>query len=598
MLNIVPETEKIFEKKIDYPKRLDLFDLDVDNLKYFIKGLTQDDKTELIKKADEACEGKITGFSSVVLEYGQPINWQLNPITGKECNIKSKWYQIPDFDELQGDIKAVWEISRFTHFILLARAYLLTVNEKYYKAFSLQLGDWLDKNPYSYGANFKCGQECALRMINALLAYTVFERCGQTTEQDKENIKRLILRCYRKIRSNFFYAHKCIKNNHTLSELAGMIIGAWCCEDKNQLNYAFKILNETIDEQFTEDGGYIQYSFNYTRLALQTLEIVLAVEKKTAYRLNNRNRKKIQKSIDLMYQCQNESGDMPNYGSNDGALVFPFTSCGYRDFRPVVNTVHALLTGETLYSAGKQDEELLWISGKTLGDFKRVERGRNSAIFRQAGIYTLRGRNDWLMFVLSNYRSRPAHMDQMHIDLWIDKVNVLCDCGTYSYASEQGKRLVSNVSHNTVVYKGKPQMNIYGAFMIYDWTKCRWVKADNNSYCGEMQSKNGYTHKRYVKSTDTGYRIMDKVKGKGKSAFEVRYHTPCEIQIENKNKINLFYCGKEICSMKSDAPFRVFRTVRSLYYLKTEEIHCIVFSGVLQKGLGSIETEIIVKGEK
>lgn len=597
MLNILPGIEKIFEKKVAYPQKLDLFDLDVHNLKQFIKGLAHGDKAELVKKADEACEGRITGFSSVGLAYGTPVNWQLNPITGKEISIKSKWYQIPDFDESCGDIKAVWEISRFTHFILLTRAYLLTENEKYYRVFSSQLGEWLEKNPYSYGANFKCGQECAIRMINALLAYTVFEKCKLATEQDRDNMKRLILRCYRKIRSNFFYAHKCIKNNHTLSELAGMIVGAWCCEEKQQLTYAFKVLNETIDEQFTEDGGYKQYSFNYTRLALQVLEIVLAAEKKTACRLNSRSRYKLQKSIELMYQCQSESGDMPNYGSNDGALVFSLTSCGYRDFRPVINAVHALLTGKMLYSEGKQDEELLWLSGKALGNFKRNIRERSSTAFRQAGLYTLRDRNAWLMFVLNNYRSRPAHMDQMHIDLWVNEINVLCDCGTYSYASELGKNLVSNVSHNTVVYKDKTQMNTYGAFMLYNWTKCRGVKIDYTSYSGEIHSKNGYSHKRYVQSTDSGYRIIDRVKGKENGVFEVRYHTSCEIQTVN-NRINLVYHGEVICSMKCDAPFRIFRSVRSLYYLKTEEINCIVFSGLLQKGLGSIETEITVRREK
>ncbi len=598
MLNVVSGTEKIFEKKTAYPQRLNLFELDVDCLRRFIKSLVQDDKTKLIKQAEDACEGKIIGFSSVTLDYGMPINWQLNPITGRECSIRQKWYQIPDFDEKRGDIKVVWEISRLAHFILLARAYLLTENKKYYSAFSGQLGDWLKRNPYSYGANFKCGQECALRMINALLAYTVFEKCGQTTNEDRKNIKRLIVRCYRKIRSNFFYAQKCIKNNHTLSELAGMIVGAWCCEEEKQLAYAFSILDDTVGEQFTADGGYTQYSFNYTRLALQDLEVILAVEKKMAYRLNDRNRKKLQRAVELMYQCQSECGDMPNYGSNDGALVFPLTSCGYRDFRPVLNTVQALLTGERLYPAGRQDEELIWFGGDVPKDFSRKEKERNSAAFRQAGLYTLRKKNAWLMFILNDYRSRPAHMDQMHIDLWVHEVNVLCDCGTYAYASKQGKKFTSNASHNTVVYSGKPQMNAYGTFMIYDWTKYIWAKADMNACGGEIQSKNGYRHKRNIKSTETGFRITDNVKGKEGSTFEVRYHTPCEVEVKNDNEIKLIYHGETICFMKSDASFHTCRSVRSLYYLKAEEINCIVLSGLIQKGTGSIETEIIIKGEK
>ncbi len=44
---------------------------------------------------------------------------------------------------------------------------LLTDDEKYYKAFQAQLHDWLENNEYGYGANFKCGQECSLRVVNA-----------------------------------------------------------------------------------------------------------------------------------------------------------------------------------------------------------------------------------------------------------------------------------------------------------------------------------------------------------------------------------------------------------------------------------------------
>lgn len=93
----------------------------------------------------------------------------MNPLTGVESRKDDKWYQIPDFDAELGDIKVVWEASRFTHFFYFVRAYLLTDDKKYYDAFSIQLEDWLESNPYPYGANFKCGQECTLRMVNALM---------------------------------------------------------------------------------------------------------------------------------------------------------------------------------------------------------------------------------------------------------------------------------------------------------------------------------------------------------------------------------------------------------------------------------------------
>lgn len=575
ILNMIPRTEKLFEKKTIYPKRLDVFQIDIKKLRAFLRELNNEDKVFLIETADKACDGIIRGFSSLDLEYGNPIDWQLNPLTGKRCESTRKWYYIPDFDSERGDIKVIWEASRFSHFITLARAYLLTGNNKYYKAFSEQLHSWLLNNAYGLGANFKCGQECSLRMINALLSFTVFNRAGITTDADADNVKELIDRCYRKILSNFFYAYKCIKNNHTISELMGMIVGAWCCDDNKRLDKAFCLLDKVINEQFTDDGGYNQLSFNYQRLALQDMECVLSIESRTERHLSENSKEKIRKAAVLMYQCQDESGDMPNYGSNDGALIFPVTSCGYRNFKPVINTIYALITGKQLYEEGKHQEELIWFSaGKALEGYKRQVLERRSSQFPEAGLFTLRQKKAWAMIVLNEYKSRPAHMDQLHFDLWIDGINVLCDAGTYSYASDAGKRLVTNESHNTVVVKGKKQMNVRSPFMIYDWTKRRLENGEDTLFEGTMTSANDYVHTRRVKSTDVSYEIIDRVD----EDYEIRFHTPCNVSFKDGAAV-LSYGEKIFCKIKSSGKITVQMSERSLYYLRKEKITCLIIRG-------------------
>lgn len=589
LLSVFKGAEKLFEKKTEYPLRLNIFNLNTENIHKFLQTLSDEKKDELIKTANRVCEGKILGFRSIILDYGIPINWQMNPLTGKACDIGQKWYKIPDFDKERGDIKIIWEASRFSHFITLARAYLLTKNTKYYYAFSDQLADWIENNPYSYGANFKCGQECSLRMVNGLLAYTVFHKERLTTDNDKMNIEALILRCYRKVLSNFFYAYKCIKNNHTISELMGMIVGAWCCEDGKKLNYAYKILDEVINEQFTSDGGYIQHSFNYERLALQDLELILSAN--TGHTLDDCSKRKILAAANLMYQCQDESGDMPNYGSNDGALVFPVTSCGYRDFRPIINTIHAIITGRRLYVAGIYDEELLWFD--TEKAYSIEQKKRIGVSFQDAGLYTIRKSDSWAMIVLHDYKSRPAHMDQLHLDLWINGINVLCDGGTYSYVSEEGRALAKNSAHNTVVYENYPQMNHYRAFMICNWAQRGGVEYKDNFFYGEMISKNGYKHQRSIEATDKGYRIIDKITGD--KPYKVLFHTPCEIR-EYSDQLELKIGDRVLCRVKSSARAKIFKAVRSLYYLKKDQIACIAF---FADNRDTVVTEIeIIRQEK
>lgn len=596
MLKAVPITEFYFECKTAFPKRIDLFEINTKEIKIIIHSLDQQDQQELIKTADNCIKGIIYGFSSIALDYGDPIDWQLNPLTHKRCDITKKWFQIPDFDKERGDIKVTWEASRFSHFVTLARAYLLTGKQTYYTAFSRQLASWLKENPYSYGANFKCGQECSIRMVNALLAYAVFKNESLATEEDANNVKELIDRCYRKVLSNFFYAYKCIKNNHTISELMGMIVGAWCCEDEKQLKKAVWLLDEVIDEQFTEDGGYRQFSFNYQRLALQDLECVLSISPVLGISLSEKAKAKIKKTALLMYQCQDNFGDVPNYGSNDGALIFPLTSCGYRDFRPVINATYALLTGKQLYPNGKQQEELLWfIRNNQINEYKKENLPRISSQFKEAGLYTLRNENSCAMIILNHFTSRPGHMDQLHVDLWVNGTNVLCDSGTYSYADETGKNLTKTKGHNTAAVSNKEQMNTYGPFLTYDWTERKAVKCDKEQFEGTMISKNGYAHTRKIVKKPKGYEITDELACK--ESYQILFHTPCDV-VCNKNEATLSQAGKVLCVIKSTGRIQVSTCIRSLYYLKAEEIHCLTITEAASASTGNhkntVTTEIVV----
>ncbi|ATW24499.1 heparinase II/III domain-containing protein [Candidatus Formimonas warabiya] len=573
MMTAIPATEQLFEKKV-HVKRINIFNLNVAGIKVFLCSLSREKQIEIVSVADKAIEGVISGFSSIELDYGNPINWHYNPLTKVESNRSAKWFRIPDFDAELGDIKVVWEASRFTHFFYFSRAYLITGDKKYYYAFAEQLEQWLKDNPYSYGVNYKCGQECTLRMINTLMAYTVFKHYGIITVKDEENTSKLVEVCYKKVLANFFYAHKCIQNNHTLSEICGLIIGAWCCCDKKRLNKAYGLLDKEVQKQFLPDGGYIQYSFNYQRFALQIMECIFKLSERTNMYIAEGTKDRIKKSAVFMYQMQDESGEMPNYGPNDGALIFPVTACGYRDFRPVLNTVYSLIEGRRLYEQGDYDEELLWFGNGDIDSEHLASIKKEPSSFYESGFYTLHHDDGFLMTVLQDYRTRPAQMDELHIDLWHKGKNIFCDSGTYSYASEIGKEMALTAAHNTVQVDDKDQMKKRGAFMIYDWTECRDVKYTKDSFSGTMVSKNSYTHRRAISKVGYGYAIEDEINGNGEYC-EFYFHTPCEVRLV-RGGFELFENNVLICTVEADNGDIVSKkSYRSLYYLKNIEINCV-----------------------
>jgi hypothetical protein len=592
MMRTIPITENLFEKKIEI-KRIDIFHVDTIKIEIFLNYISDGDKKEIIQMANNAVEGRIKAFSSIELDYGSPIKWHINPMTNVEVDKDIKWYKIPDFDSVRGDIKTVWEASRFTHFFYLTRAYMITKDVKYYKAFSTQINDWIEQNPYSYGPNYKCGQEATLRMINALIAYSVFKDYGLITKEDEVNLKKIVEGGYKKVISNFFYAYKCIKNNHTLSEITGLIIGAWCSKDQKRLKKAYELFDKEIKLQFKSDGGYIQNSVNYQRFALQMMEFILRISEASNCEILDDSKQLILKSAHQMYQIQDETGDVPNRGANDGTLIFPVTSCDYRDFRSTINAISYLITGYRLYDFGMYDEEILWFSEDDLIDSQIKRIPRESSSFEISGLFTIRHKNGFLMIVLRDIDTRPGQMDQLHMDLWHKNLNILCDAGSYSYASEIGKNLTLTAAHNTSQVDNREQMNKKGPFLVYDWSKAKNVRHADTMFSGTMLSKNGYEHTRNIRLFDNSYEIIDLICGNGDTCY-LRFHTPCQIN-KRKNNIELLKDGNVVAVFESDGDIEIKKSYRSLYYLKKEEIYEIVISKKINNSLCSFKTIVGLK---
>lgn len=581
-LILFPKLEILFEKKVEI-KKVDIYKCkNIKNLENFLNGLSEKEKIRIVEEADSILEGKIKTFSSLELDYGNPISWNKNPITNQLISLNDKWYQISDFDKKKGDIKIIWEPSRMSQLLKLARAYILTKNKKYYLNFSFQLKDWYEKNKYSYGPNYKCGQENALRMINIIIAADIFRKYALLTEEDEKYIKNILRDSYKKILSNFYYAKNCIKNNHTISELVGLIVGAWCSEDKKMVKKYFKDLEEELDTQFLNDGGYIQFSFNYQRLVLQLMEFIISIKNELNLEFSDKILEKLKRSILLLNNLINENGDVPNYGSNDGALIFPVTSCNYRDFRPIINTLYYLLEKEILFKKDLFTEEIYWFSSIEEKDLElRKERviSKESKKYSESGLYTLvNNKKSFMMIIAQNLKLRPSQMDQLHIDLWHNNINILCDTGSYSYASELGKKLSLTEGHNTLKIENLEQMNKKGAFLIYDWIKLEEIEWNIEKFEGKYYSKNGYFHQRSISLKNNEYIIEDIVEVRKKDLIgrkvEIILHTPCRVILKEK-EIELLHNGEKIASILTDEQKIIEKGIRSLYYLKKDNITVI-----------------------
>src|SRR5215510_1620543 len=89
-----------------------------------------DERDAVINTAECALTGIFSLLGHIGLSFGDPpdspIDWSLDPVSGKRAALRH-WSKLHPLDPLGGgDPKVVWELNRHAHFVTLGQAYWLT----------------------------------------------------------------------------------------------------------------------------------------------------------------------------------------------------------------------------------------------------------------------------------------------------------------------------------------------------------------------------------------------------------------------------------------------------------------------------------------
>ena len=539
----------VFRVKYELLKKVNYFDkvnknilkkvTSCDNSKFYYKkvGLIDENfvgNKSFIEKANHDNEGKIFAFSNAYLDYCEDgaINWQMNPLSKVKANSAISWNRLPDFGEY-GDIKLIWEASRFPQVFHFINAYSITTDKKYAKSCISQIMDWINKNQYPQGLNYKCGQEISFRIfswINALEYFSSF-----FTKEDEQRIVENIYTSLLRVNANIDYAAKSVKNNHSISEAAGLFIGGLLFpqfeESKYFVDKGLKYLLKETSYQIYRDGSYIQHSFTYQRLALDVLSFVMLVAKKLNFELPEELKQRHLKMIEFLNSFIQENGWLPNYGSNDGANLFPIADDDYRDFRSSLNLASVVNSGYSLFEGNKKLVEVFSTKDKgILGLDKKVE-------FNDGGYYILKNKNFFSFIRCHSYKDRPASNDMFHFDVWSGSKNIFCDAGSYSYNTDKKfkNNFIGVLGHNTVMINNSNQMSQVLNFGYSNWTEAKCVEFNENHFFGENYAYHkefGAIHQRDIKLEDDKIVIIDNIKNiKEDINIKQIWNTKFEVQV-------------------------------------------------------------------
>lgn len=548
------------------------------------------DSTELLELADHARNGKLFCFGHEFLEYfdnGNSYCWNMNPVTKAKAPVNVPWNRLPDFGDY-GDIKLIWECSRFPQVYYFITAYSVTKNQKYAESCVELLVDWCCQNIFPNGPNYKCGQEISFRLFSWFVAVDYFEE--YISRYQKEKILKNIYLSLLRIESNIDYAAKSVKNNHSISEAAGLFVGGLLYpefpESDRFKTKGLKYLLRETEYQIYDDGSYIQHSMIYERLALDVLSFVIFIANKSEFEIPEKIIARQKKMVRFLYAFVQADGRVPNYGSNDGAHLFPIPGSHYLDFRPSLNFASAVSEGQVIFDKGKELVHFfnVPINGKT--NIEKINQ------FKDGGYYIFKDDYFFGFIRAHTYTERPGQSDMFHLDVWFKGENVFCDSGTYSYNSgfENLSDFKGVVGHNTVQINNSDQMVKVGPFGWAEWVKTtKPVFSDDLFECEHSgyEKRFGIKHRRKI-IFQHGFFVEDSFKGvKNEANIKQIWNTEYEVEQIDLNTFNI----GGLIKIKSNSHGHIENGYVSRYYNSYETTSRIVFE-ISTKTDTSIATKI------
>ena len=317
-----------------------------------------------VAEAEAILVGRFRLFSHHEKAAGFPPPWHRNLLTGQSAPADLHWSQIGDFGS--GDIKGVWELSRFPWAWPLARAYGRTGDERFAEGFWGLFENWLACNPPNRGAHWMCGQEATFRLMAATFSRHGLAKAGATTPRRVARFQDFVRATARRIAVNLDYALS-QSNNHGVSECLGLITAAVILPDEPDSDAwqarGLRALEQQLDALVYADGAFAQHSATYHRVLLHDLLWGVALLRSAGREVPGWWTDAAQRALGLIDALITPvTGRVPLYGANDGANILPLADADYLDFRPVVQAGYAVLHGVRRFAPGPWDEAAGWLA--------------------------------------------------------------------------------------------------------------------------------------------------------------------------------------------------------------------------------------------
>ncbi len=462
-------------------------------------------REELLSEVEEILQGKARLFG------GPAVPIQLEPPAPP---VHWSEYELGRVAWGMEDVKFAWEPARFGWAFTLGRAYTLAGDEGCPQAFWNAFEVFDRANPPNLGPNWASAQEVALRLVAFLFAGCSLAASPHSTPARLARLAQSVAEHAARIPPTLPYA-LAQHNNHLVSEGLGLYAAGAALPHHPQSarwrEQGWRELNRALQSQIAPDGAYCQHSTNYHRLMLQAALLADAIRRAEGRAWPAESLERLSNATRWLYNHLDlSSGRVPNLGHNDGAHILPLAAGGFSDHRPTLQAAARAFEPRLALEPGAWDELSAWLGLTESWAAPDRPTGRFEAA--PLRLTTPDGRG-WASLRAARFTSRPAHADQLHVEIWHASENLALDAGTYRYNAPPPweNALATAQVHNTVCVDGRDQMTRAGKFLWVDWTQARLLECGAERIRGEHEGylSLGVLHRRELGREPTGWRVTD-----------------------------------------------------------------------------------------
>jgi Heparinase II/III-like protein/Heparinase II/III N-terminus len=517
---------------------------------------------DVIAAADAILAGRWSVLGVPRKDIGEP-DWFHDPLTGIRAPQSAYCFRIDHRrEDLTGNVKQLWELSRHHHLTVLATAFALSEDDAYAEAVGRQLRSWWAENPFLSGINWTSGIEIGLRLVAWVWIRRLLDRWPSAPELFESNPVAVTQVWWHQRYLAAFRSRGSSANNHVIAEAAGQLMASlafpWFEQSARWESEAAALLEQELAHNTYPSGVNRELASDYHGFVAE-LGLVAALEADRAGRpLAGTTWRVLGRMLDAGAATLDEQLRPPRQNDGDDGRGLVLGPPDGRRWSTLLALGRELFGAPDWWPRCDPDATSVLMASMAAGarPAHPVEHPtERPARFDDAGLTILRtppgyGREIWCRCDGGPHGflsiAAHAHADALAVEVRHGGVDVLADPGTYCYHGEPRWRSYfrSTLGHNTLQLAGRDQSVAGGPFM---WTRHAVTRVIESSTAAGADvwtwsaEHDGYAdldppahHRRTVRlyRTERQIEMVDRVECAGAVDFRLAFHLGPDVDVE------------------------------------------------------------------